>query len=208
MHDPAAIRTAARPRTTEHRHRRERRAWPRRIAVALLAVLAGVFVAGAVLVNVEHLKLEPVLSGSMRPGIQPGDLAVIKPAPTNELRVGEIIAYLPPGQTTPVLHRIVSITSAGIVTQGDANRVADPWGRVKPQTTTVERLVAVVPKVGWLIDIRRTLLIVAGGVLLLAVAIAVGSSTRKSSGATDDSAGESAPTDSQSHETPKGEVVK
>ena len=208
MRDPAAIHAAARPRATERRHRRARRSWPRRAAVALLAVLAAVFVAGAVLVNVEHLKLEPVLSGSMRPGIQPGDLAVIKPAPTNELHVGEIIAYLPPGQTTPVLHRIVSITPAGIVTQGDANRVADPWGRVKPQTTTVERLVAVVPKVGWLIDIRRTLLIVAGGVLLLAVAIAAGSSTRKSSGATDDSAGESAPADSQPFTTPKGEVVK
>lgn len=153
------------------RHRPSTRSWWRRVAVGLLAALAAALVAGAVVVNLEHIKLEPVLSGSMRPGIQPGDLAIVRPVPVSSLHKGEVIAYLPPNQTTPVMHRIVSIDSQGIVTKGDANPVADPWGRVKPSSSSVEHLVTVVPKIGFLIDIKRQLLAVAGGVLLLALAL-------------------------------------
>lgn len=155
------------------RHRQVGRRWWRVAASGLFAVLAAALVAGAVAVNLEHLKLEPVLSGSMRPGIQPGDLAVLRPTSADHLHVGEIIAYLPPGQTTPVMHRIASITADGIVTKGDANPVDDPWGRVKPQSASVERLVTVIPKVGFMIDVRRQLLAIVGGILLLALAVAI-----------------------------------
>jgi signal peptidase I len=145
------------------------------------AILAGLgFAAGAAIVRLDHLQLEPVLSGSMRPGIQPGDLAVLRPVAIGRLHVGEVIAYLPPGHAVPVMHRIVSIDARGLVTKGDANRTADPWGRVRAQGATVERLVAVVPALGWLTGFRRQLLIVAGSVLLLALATAL--RTRKDNG--------------------------
>ena len=171
------------------RHRRVKtRPWGR-LGIGFLSVLggllvAGLLVAGAVIVNLEHLKLQPVLSGSMRPGVQPGDLAIVRPVPTDRLRAGEVIAYLPPGQSTPVLHRIISVTPAGIVTKGDANSAADPWGRVKPQSPTVARLVAVVPKVGFVTDVRRQLLVGSGVVLLVALVVRVWSGTRKESNAT------------------------
>lgn len=193
------------------RHRQAGRSWWRRVAVGLLAVLAGALVAGAVVVNLEHIKLEPVLSGSMRPGIQPGDLAIVRPVPVSSLHKGEVIAYLPPGQTTPVMHRIVSIDSQGIVTKGDANPVADPWGRTKPQGTSVEHLVAVVPKVGFLIDVRRQLLSIVGGVLLLALALAIwswGHRPRTPDVEAGDGAGESVPDQPELlSSTTKGKVI-
>ncbi len=78
------------------------------------------------------------------------------------------------------MHRIVSISADGVVTKGDANPVPDPWGRVKPRTRTVEHLVAVIPDLGRLINIRRQLLSIAGGVLLLALATALWSRGRRS----------------------------
>lgn len=142
-------------------------------ALTILAAIGAAVLAGAVLIRVDHLTFQPVLSGSMRPGIQPGDLAVLRPGPVSQLRVGEVIAYLPPGHTLPVMHRVVSIDAGGLVTKGDANNVADPWGRVKTQSATVDHLVAVVPKVGWLTEVRRQLLVAAGAVVLLALAVAL-----------------------------------
>ena len=166
------------------RHRRVRKSPWRRVGLGFLVVFAGLLVASAVIVNMEHLKFQPVLSGSMRPGVQPGDLAIVRPVPTDRLRVGEVIAYLPPGQSTPVIHRIISITPAGIVTKGDANSAADPWGRVKPQSSTVAHLVAVVPKVGFVTDVRRQLLAGSGVVVLVALVVALWSRTRRAGNAT------------------------
>jgi signal peptidase len=155
------------------------RRWLRVIGSLLFAVFAALLVAGAVVVNVQHLKLEPVLSGSMRPGIQPGDLAVVRPVPIGEVHVGEVIAYLPPGHTTPVLHRVVDMNSGGIITKGDANNVADPWGRVKPQGESVNRLVTVIPKVGFLLNVRTLVLKILAGIILAALCIAIWASLRQ-----------------------------
>lgn len=166
----------------------------------VLATFGAVLVAGAVLAVLLHLKFEPVLSGSMRPGIQPGDLAIIRPVPAADLEVGEIIAYLPPGQSTPVMHRIVSIDADGIVTKGDANNAADPWGRVKPHDPTVERLVTVIPKVGFLTDVKQLLLIVAGVLLILVAAIALWPSTNGAPALqTGSSKSEESPEESEGH---------
>ncbi len=145
----------------------------------LVGLLAVGLLASAVIVQVDHLRFEPVLSGSMRPGIQPGDVAVLRPISVQDLRVGDVIAYLPPNETTPVMHRIVSLDVHGVVTKGDANSISDPWGRVKPRGATVEHLVAVVPKVGLLLPVKRQLLIAAGGVLLFAATVAIWTSSKK-----------------------------
>jgi signal peptidase len=73
-----------------------------------------------------------VLSGSMRPGIQPGDAVVVAgvgdPA---EIAIGDVIAYLPyPNDPTLVTHRVTGISAIGdggreFTTQGDANNSAD-----------------------------------------------------------------------------------
>ena len=155
------------------------RSWGHHVVTALLGIAAMALLAGALLVQFDHLRFEPVLSGSMRPGIQPGDLAILRPVPVHELRVGNVIAYLPPGQSTPVMHRIISRTATGILTKGDDNTSPDPWGRVALQGSQAQRLVVVVPKLGWLAAAKRQLLIGMSSFVLVLLGASLWDEKRK-----------------------------
>ncbi len=68
-----------------------------------------------------------VLTGSMKPYISPGDIAIIGPG---SLKPGSVVAYIGPAKSV-VLHRIVNVVAdhnniLSIVTKGDANNVTDP----------------------------------------------------------------------------------
>lgn len=119
------------------------------------------------------LRLGPVLSGSMRPGIQPGDLVITEPVLVTDLRPGDVVSFYPPGREIPVIHRLLSVTqktgAVWITTKGDANDAADPWGEVMLQGSRTWRLVAVLPSLGyvplWFQGLRAPLLVLAGLVL-------------------------------------------
>lgn len=72
-----------------------------------------------------------VMTGSMRPGMPPGTLVVVKPKPINEIQIGDVVTYqLRSGEPTVVTHRVVAlgIRADGaplLQTQGDANNVPD-----------------------------------------------------------------------------------
>lgn len=97
------------------------------LATAVLAFLF-VFVAQAT----GRYRFVPVLSGSMAPFVDAGDVAVLRPIAASDLSVGEVIAFEAPVAGSPLtLHRVVEIVSPApelvIRTQGDANRDRDPW---------------------------------------------------------------------------------
>jgi signal peptidase len=174
--------------------------------------IAALLVGTAVLVYVFHPRFDTVLTGSMRPGIQPGDVVMVRAVPTRELKVGDVIAYLPPAHTTPVLHRIVSIDSSGLVTKGDANNVADPWGKVGTDSATTLRLVWVIPKVGLIAHNRSTVYLGAGALLIAAIALTVlthkrgGKGDGETNGPYDDASGEgdTAPSSETTNSIPIG----
>ena len=125
--------------------------------IALALCLLGV----GIEVRMGNLHLQPVLSGSMRPGIQPGDLAVTWRVPTSSLRVGEVIVFYAPGATTPTMHRIVAISRATkastnttittVTTMGDANHnKLDPWDPITITGSSSYRLAAAAPGLGWI----------------------------------------------------------
>jgi len=97
-----------------------------------------------------------VLTGSMRPGINPGDVVVTRGVDTAQaanLNIGDVITFLPyPDDPTLVTHRIIgkAIGASGVsfITQGDNNNVADSWGPVHDFQVRGDVLY-VVPKVGW-----------------------------------------------------------
>lgn len=62
-----------------------------------------------------------VLTGSMEPTIQAGDLIIIKEQ--EEYYKGDIVSYR--GNTTAVTHRIVDVTDEGFIITGDANNKED-----------------------------------------------------------------------------------
>jgi signal peptidase len=77
-----------------------------------------------------------VLSPSMEPALQTGDLIVTRPVTAaTELATGDIVAFLPwADDPTLVTHRIIGATVGrdGLcyITQGDNNDSVDPWGPV------------------------------------------------------------------------------
>ena len=123
----------------------------------------------------------PVLSGSMRPGLQPGDLVVTQRVAINNLHVRDVIVFHPPNEgDRQTVHRIVKLKvkngTTVITTRGDANTVNDP--AVTTLTgATAYRVARVVPLVGypavWLAGGHHGLLAIGLGLLLLIVAAVV-----------------------------------
>ena len=150
-----------------------RRAAVQRVLNVLVLAAALAVLAGGVALYSGTVRLQVVTSGSMRPTISPGDVAITSPIPLDALAVGDVIAFFPPGEGRPVLHRIRTLERAAagtlITTRGDANRVDDPW-HATLRGATAYRLVAVVPFIGFLAEFRAAVLI-AGGLLLLVVLI-------------------------------------
>ncbi len=78
-------------------------------------------------------RTETMLTGSMAPNINVGDVVVAMKTPAANLRVGDVISYrIPVDDQRVVSHRVVEITnnpdgSTAVRTKGDANEVADPW---------------------------------------------------------------------------------
>jgi signal peptidase len=100
-------------------------------------------------------RVETVLSGSMRPDFAPGDMVVVTPESTSDVRVGQVISYaIPVGDHHVETHRIAKILQGGahpvIRTKGDANNGVDPW-IARLDGGTAWRVSATVPHAGRLI---------------------------------------------------------
>lgn len=123
----------------------------------------------------------PVLSGSMRPGLQPGDVVITQRVPITDLQVRDVVVFHPPNEGDRLtVHRIVKLTANGgttaITTWGDANPIADPVVS-SLSGTTAYRVVRVVPLVGypavWLQNGSRGMLAIGLGVILLIAAVVI-----------------------------------
>ena len=137
----------------------------RRIVDVVLVTAGAVVLAAGIGFRVADFHVQTVLSGSMRPTMSPGDLAITQGVPTNSLRVGDVIVFTPPTETQAVIHRIAS-------RDGDANNVADPWS-VTLQGSIAYRLVFVVPYLGWLTELRSAALIAAGLIVALLILLEI-----------------------------------
>lgn len=117
---------------TQSRQRRVARLVRRWFATALLAASFVVFLILLVGSEIGHLRLLPILSGSMTPALPTGSLAIATPVLLTHIHTGEVIVYrAPAGDHHVIAHRIIRILSHGahpiIETKGDANGAADPW---------------------------------------------------------------------------------
>jgi signal peptidase len=100
-----------------------------------------------------------VLTGSMRPRIDPGAMVVVVRESPADLRVGQIITYQSPlPDHRVVTHRVVAIEHPGmhpiVQTKGDANNAPDPW-KARIEGRDVWRVRAVVPYGGRVIAALR-----------------------------------------------------
>lgn len=108
-------------------------------AVVLVVVVSALLY---VLAAVSGYDRYVITGGSMSGSIEKGSVVLAREVPVEDLRIGDVITYLPPaetGLTSLVTHRIVEIDTAGgrplFRTQGDANADPDPWTFVLDQPT-------------------------------------------------------------------------
>ena len=156
----------------------KRATWGSRLLTGLLLAVGVTVLAGGIAIRVADLHLNTVLSNSMQPTFSAGDMVVTRTVPTSSLQVGDVITFIPPGSNQALIHRIASLQDGVITTRGDANSVADPWHLTLTSTTT-NRLVAVVPFLGWLTELQRPALLLAGALVGLLILLELGKEVGK-----------------------------
>ncbi|KQQ05911.1 MULTISPECIES: signal peptidase I [unclassified Rathayibacter] len=130
------------------------------IAVGLLAVVGiGVFVLSAL----GLVRLVPVLSNSMAPGMPVGSLAITLPVAPSEIRAGDVVVFTDPDvPERRVIHRVTFVYpeaeaaelrgrepgELALTTKGDNNPAADPW-IVTIADQRIWREQSIVPLLGW-----------------------------------------------------------
>ena len=119
-----------------------------------------------------------VLSGSMRPDLEPGTLVVVRPTDVSDIGVGSVITYqLEPDEPTVVTHRVVEqgFDTQGrpaFRTEGDANSTPDAsWVRPEQVRGTLWYALPHVGHLGYLLPHGiRPLLAAAVGTALIGYA--------------------------------------
>ena len=107
--------------------------WGARVLAWLVILISVAALTAAVLVpRLGGATPYEILTGSMRPGLPPGTLVVMKPPANLEgIGVGSVVTYqLHSGEATVVTHRVVEVRqrldgTVEYITQGDANNVVD-----------------------------------------------------------------------------------
>lgn len=128
-------------------------------AVLLAAAVVGVLVVAGPLTG--RYRTTTVLSGSMRPTIDPGDVVVATPIPSDDVRTGDVVTFQRPNGSGTVTHRVTAVHRADgeleITTKGDANEAVDTYA-VTFVGDTAWRTKVVIPKVGYAFVWMRALL--------------------------------------------------
>jgi signal peptidase len=128
---------------------------------AIVGLAVAAFLLLAVGPHVFGYRTMTMLTGSMAPEIEPGDVTVVTPIDVTDVTEGMVITYHQPiGDRALVTHRVVSVdkTLEGTVTiqtKGDANEANDPWTATLSGDTAYQ-VQAVIPELGHLIQALRT----------------------------------------------------
>lgn len=135
----------------EIRTESRRQSRPVRYLVNLVSIMLTLFAAGFIVPMAFGLQRYVITGSSMTGTYDVGSVVFEDVVPINDLRVGDVITYLPPpdsGVDHLVTHRIVSIKGGVFRTKGDAVEKADPW-RFRPGGNNQPRVVFSVPRVGY-----------------------------------------------------------
>jgi signal peptidase len=125
------------------------------MAVAVLA-----FAVLAIGPHVLGYRTMTMLTGSMSPQINPGDVVLSTPLDVQDVTEGMVISYhIPIDDHRVVTHRVVSVEhgadgSVTVQTKGDANEAVDPW-KATLQGDTAYQVRAVIPALGHVIQTMR-----------------------------------------------------
>jgi signal peptidase I len=123
------------------------------------SIVTGIFCVGLIWFVSGALPFQPLLvpTGSMVPVYNPGDVVIVAKTSAANVRLNDVVEYRNPDLNINVVHRVIKIEdNAGkktYITKGDANNApdADPV----PPENVVGKVVAGIPKVGWVAAIVK-----------------------------------------------------
>lgn len=117
-----------------------------------LALALSVAISPAILTSQLGFGFSPILTGSMSPSAEPGDLYITKITTVSQLALGDVIAINNQESGIFYSHRIVEIRNLNgllrITTQGDANTTADRDLFIASKSAEVSRVIYRVPELG------------------------------------------------------------
>lgn len=124
-----------------------------------------------------------VLSGSMSPTFNAGDMIVSQKTNTSSIAENDIVVFNDPSVTGKIItHRAVKIENKNnqrvITTKGDANNSADQWSL--PMTSVLGKTVFSIPLIGYLVVFARQpagfflLVLLPGMVIIISELISLG----------------------------------
>ncbi len=156
------------PRAEDDRSAHDRSAGPARtlgllapwLVRGVVGLAVAVFALLAVGPHALGYRTMTMLTGSMAPMIEPGDVTVVTPIAVEDVTEGMVITYHQPiGDRSLVTHRVVEVErgadgSTSVLTKGDANDAVDPWTATL-EGDTAYQVRAVVPELGHLIQALR-----------------------------------------------------
>lgn len=139
---------------------------------AVLGSLCLLWTAGILVAGVTPLV---VLSGSMSPALQAGDLAFARTVPVDDVRVGDVVSVVG-DDGVRLTHRVFAIDTDGndrpvLRLKGDANASPDA---ADYSPATVDRVVGGIPQAGRFLSAAASPWAMGGAVVLLASCLAIG----------------------------------
>jgi signal peptidase len=146
----------------------------RAFALSAAGLVVAVLAVSVVVPRLGGATAYTILTGSMKPGMPPGTLVVVRPTPVDQIKAGDVITFQQrSGDPTVVTHRVVSVGVAldgkrQFMTKGDANDAPD-LHRVLPEQVRGVRWYAV-PYLAYpslMVDGNIRQLVVMGAVLVL-----------------------------------------
>lgn len=151
-------------------------------------VLAGSMVVVLMFLHFGSVKAMHVVSDSMKPAYQRGDLLLVS-EDFNGIAKNDIIAFKATWLDDRVVtHRVIEVTVDGVRTQGDSNSVAD---QEIPKSMIRGEVVATFPKLGYLFQLKSLILLV-----ILCVSASIGSDLLKKPSSKNEELFEKYPVDS------------
>jgi signal peptidase I len=129
------------------------------VSIALLLATLGLAVFLLVLPKTVGAVPVTILSGSMRPAMTPGTLAVVQPVDPGSLRLGDVVTYQAASDDpTLITHRVTELTTSSdgemrFTLQGDNNDAPD----APIQAEQIRgKVIYAVPYFGWITDKLNT----------------------------------------------------
>lgn len=120
--------------------------------IVFIAITVLVAVVPAVLTSKFGYGFSPILTGSMQPGANPGDVYLTRLAPSTSLQVGDVIAVNNQATGVYYSHRIVELRDFNgqirIITKGDANESPDRDPFIVSRLAKVSLVIKTIPYVG------------------------------------------------------------